>query len=75
MSVKCTAAYLVHVVRVMNMNSMRVVSQQEIEVAGESWASYEGPLRKNLSFRGSSRVFVQVAQKRLRFHGQLTTRH
>ena len=49
MSVRNTAAYLVHVVRVMNMNSMRIVPQQEIEVAGQLWAIYEGPLRKNLS--------------------------
>jgi len=48
-SVRNTAAYLVHVVRVMNMNSMRIVPQQEIEVAGQLWAIYEGPLRKNLS--------------------------
>jgi len=71
-SVRCTAAYLVHVVRVMNMNSMRIVSQREIETAGQSWAAYEGPLRKKLSFKGSPRAFVPVAQKWLRFHGQAT---
>jgi integrase/recombinase XerD len=67
-SVRGTAAYLVHVVRVMNMNSMRTVSLREIETAGRSWAAYKGPLRKRLSSRGSPRVFVQVAQKWLRFH-------
>lgn len=72
-SVRNTAAYLVHVVRVMNMNSMRIIPQQEIEVAGQSWATYEGPLRKKVSPRGSPRVFVQVAHKWLRFHGQLET--
>jgi len=72
-SARCTAAYLVHVVRVMNMNSMRIVPQREIETAGQSWAAHEGPLRKKLSFRGSPRVFVPVAQKWLRFHGQLAT--
>ncbi len=72
-SVRGTAAYLVHVVRVMNMNSMRTVSLREIETAGRSWAAYKGPLRKRLSSRGSPRVFVQVAQKWLRFHGQLAT--
>jgi integrase/recombinase XerD len=72
-SVRNTAAYLVHVVRVMNMNSMRIIPQREIEVAGQSWATYEGPLRKKVSPRGSPRVFVQVAQKWLRFHEQLAT--
>ncbi|MBZ5687745.1 MAG: site-specific integrase [Acidobacteriia bacterium] len=73
LSVRNTAAYLVHVVRVMNMNSMRLVPPREIEAAGQSWAAYEGPLRKKVSPRGSPRVFVQVAQKWLRFHGQLET--
>jgi integrase/recombinase XerD len=73
LSVRNTAAYLIHVVRVMNMNSMRLVPPREIEAAGQSWAAYEGPLRKKVSPRGSPRVFVQVAQKWLRFHGQLET--
>ena len=74
-SIRNTAAYLVHVVRLLNMNSMRIIPQQEIEVAGQSWATYEGPLRKKVSARGSPRVFVQVAHKWLRFHGQWRPRH
>lgn len=70
-SVRSTAAYLIHVVRVMNMQSMRNVSHREIEAAGQAWATYEGPLRKNLSRGGSPRVFVRVAQAWLRFHGHL----
>jgi hypothetical protein len=54
-SVRNTAAYLVHVVRVMNVNSMRIVPPREIEAAGQSWAAYEGPLRKKVSPRGSPR--------------------
>jgi site-specific recombinase XerD len=57
----------------MNMNAMRIVSQNEIESAGRSWATYEGPFRKNLRLGGSPRVFVQVAQGWLRFHRQLET--
>jgi integrase/recombinase XerD len=72
-SIRNTAAYLVHVVRLLNMNSMRIIPQQKIEVAGQSWATYEGPLRKKVSARGSPRVFVQVAHKWRRFHGQLET--
>src|SRR6266849_681781 len=51
-SVRNTAAYLIHVVRVMNMNAMRIVLQREIEAAGQSWAAYEGPLRKKVSPEG-----------------------
>ncbi len=72
-SVRSRAAYLIHIVRVMNMNSMRSVSQREIEGAGQSWATYEGPLRKMLRLSGSPRVFVHIAQAWLRFHGQLET--
>jgi len=32
--VRCTAAYLVHIVRVMNMTSLRSVGQEEIETLG-----------------------------------------
>ena len=70
-SVRSRAAYLIHIVRVMNMRSMRNVSQKEVEAAGRAWATYEGPLRKNLSVGGSSRVFVRVAKAWLRFHGHL----
>src|SRR6185503_1933781 len=69
--VRSRAAYLIHVVRVMNMNSLRIVSQKEIEAAGQSWATYEGPLRKQPSLGRSPTVFVQTAQAWLRFHGQL----
>jgi integrase/recombinase XerD len=72
-SVRSTAAYLIHVVRVMGMNSMRMVSQKEVETAGQSWATYEGPLRKKLRLGGSPSVFVHTAQAWLRFHGQLET--
>jgi integrase/recombinase XerD len=38
--VRCTAAYLVHIVRVMNMTSLRSVGQEEIDTAGQVWATY-----------------------------------
>jgi integrase/recombinase XerD len=72
-ALRSKAAYLIHIVRVMNMHSMRIVSQTEIASAGQSWATYEGPFRKNLRLGGSSKVFLQVAQAWLRFHGQLET--
>jgi integrase/recombinase XerD len=68
---RCDAAYLIHIVRVLNLNSMRVVSQMEIDVAGQSWATYQGPLRRKTALGGSPKVFIQIAQAWLRFHGQL----
>ena len=68
---RCEAAYLIHIVRVLKLNSMRVVSEMEIEAAGHSWATYQGPLRKKTVLVGSPRVFIQVAKAWLRFHGQL----
>jgi integrase/recombinase XerD len=70
---RTTAGYLVHIVRVMNMSSMRMVSRREIEAAGEAWASYEGPLRKKLNLSGAPSVFVRVAKGWMRFHGRLAT--
>jgi len=69
--IRTTAAYLVHIVRVMSMTSLRSVGQQEIDTAGELWAAYEGPLRRKLKLKGSPITFVRIAQRWLRFHGQL----
>jgi integrase/recombinase XerD len=69
--VRCTAAYLVHIVRVMNMTSLRSVGQEEIDTAGQVWATYEGPHRKKLKVKGSPIMFVRIAQRWLRFHRQL----
>ena len=51
--IRTTAAYLVHIVRVMSMTSLRGVEQEEIDTAGEVWAAYEGPLRRRLKLKGS----------------------
>ncbi len=69
--VRCTAAYLIHIVRVMNMTSLRRVGQEEIDTAGQVWAAYEGPHRQKRRVKGSPIVFVRIAQGWLRFHGQL----
>ena len=69
--IRTTAAYLVHIVRVMSMTSLRGVEQEEIDTAGEVWAAYEGPLRRRLKLKGSPITFVRIAQRWLRFHGQL----
>lgn len=66
-----TAAYLVHIVRVMNMTSLRTIGRGEIDRAGQFWAEYAGPNRKNWKTKGSPTVFVRIAKGWLRFHKQL----
>jgi len=72
--VRSTASYLIHIVRLLRMTSLRKVELNEIEAAGQGWAAYEGPLRKKLKRPGAPFMFVRVAQSWLRFHGQLATR-
>lgn len=55
----------------MSMTSLRSVEQEEIDTAGELWAAYEGPHRRKLKLKGSPITFVRIAQRWLRFHGQL----
>ena len=45
------AAYLVHIVRILGLNEFRVVSEDEIQRAGTTWAQYRGPLRLNQRLR------------------------
>lgn len=71
--VRSTAAYLIHIVRLLKMSSLRKVELNEIEEAGRGWAAYEGPLRKKLKRPGAPSMFVRIAQSWLRFHGQLPT--
>ncbi len=72
--VRSTAAYLIHIVRLLKMTSLRKVELNEIEAAGREWAAYKGPLRKKLKRPGAPFMFVRTAQSWLRFHGQLPTR-
>src|ERR1700686_1572873 len=71
--VRSTAAYLIHIVRLLGMTSLRKVERNEIEAAAREWAAYEGSLRKKLKRPGAPFMFVRVAQSWLRFHGQLPT--
>lgn len=68
--VRCTAAYLIHIVRIMQLSELRMVRREEIDAAGKEWAAYDGPLRKK-NWKGSPTVFVRIAQRWFHFHGQL----
>lgn len=72
-AVRNTAAYLIHIVRIMSLTTLRNVTQDEIDSAGKLWADYDGPLRKSLQWKGSPRVLAGIAQRWFRFHGQLVS--
>ncbi len=69
--VRSIAAYLIHIVRIMELTSLRGVESEEIKKAAESWAKYQGPHRRRPSGKASVYCFTNVATKWFRFHGRL----
>jgi site-specific recombinase XerD len=69
-SVRSAAAYLIHIVRLLELTSLRKVELNEIEAAGREWVAYEGPLRRHKP-PGAPITFVRIAESWLRFHGQM----
>jgi integrase/recombinase XerD len=70
--VRSIAAYLIHIVRLMGLTSLREVEVREIEKAGDVWANYRGPHRRMRAGRAAAFCFTNVAKKWFRFHGRLT---
>ena len=71
--IRTTGAYLLHIVRVMNMTTLRVVEPDEISRAGDVWAAYEGPHRQCPRMKGTPTQFVRFATRWFRFHGHLAS--
>ncbi|MGA8531166.1 MAG: phage integrase N-terminal SAM-like domain-containing protein, partial [Acidobacteriaceae bacterium] len=69
--VRATAGYLVRIVQVMGLTSLRNVELSEIQRAGERWADNKGPERIGKCQHTSSRTFAITARQWLRFHGAL----
>ena len=67
-----TATYMLHIVRVLELNELRVINEEEIQKGAKTWAEYRGPFRdcRHLDY-GSPKSFVTVARGWLRFHGKL----
>src|SRR6267378_3078280 len=70
--VRSIAAYLIHIVRLLELTSLRSVGVEEIKKAGECWANYRGPHRRRKAGRAAAFCFTNVAKKWFRFHGRLT---
>jgi integrase/recombinase XerD len=70
---KLVAGYLLHIVRILDMTSLRPVSEEEIRAAGNHWARYTGPNKRALSCRGSPRYLVRFATQWFNFLGLMPT--
>jgi site-specific recombinase XerD len=68
---KLAAGYLLHIVQIMEMNSLRPVSMEEIAQAGRAWADYKGPHRRYTRWRGTPRYFIRYAKQWFQFLGTL----
>jgi integrase/recombinase XerD len=69
--VRGDAAFLIHIIRVMKLTTMRDVELEEIIRAGKRWANYRGPLRKGGQLQTTPENFVRVAKAWLSYHGCL----
>ena len=65
------ASFLIHIVRTMELSSLRMIELTEIEQAGERWTNFWGPERSPTQATNSPIIFVTVARQWLHFHGQL----
>jgi len=66
------ATYMLHIVRMLGLQELRVVYEEEIKRGAELWAEYRGPFRDpGHSEYGSSKPFIKYAHSWLRFHGKL----
>jgi integrase/recombinase XerD len=70
--VRSVAAYLIHIVRILELTNLRNVEVEEIKKAGECWANYQGPHRRRKAGKTAAYCFTGVARNWLRFHGRLT---
>ncbi len=69
--VRAVAGYLVRIVHVMGLTSLRSVELTEIEEAGVRWADNKGPERIGKRPDTSPRIFALIARQWLHFHGAL----
>src|SRR5579859_528026 len=56
---RLVAGYLLHIIRILDLASLRAVSEQEIQAAGDRWARYSGPERHSVHRPGSPRYLVR----------------
>src|SRR5437660_2030584 len=62
---------LIHVVRLLRLEKLRDISQEEIQQASKRWARQQRSNPKAHSYGNSGSFFIYAAKKWLRFHGCL----
>jgi hypothetical protein len=66
------AAFMLHIIRVLGLNELRVVNEEEIQKGANVWAEYRGPFRDSKHNKSASpRCFITVARTWFRFLGVL----
>jgi integrase/recombinase XerD len=71
--VRSTATYLVHIVRILNLSSLRQVGLHEIKEASERWINYRSPERRSMGAGAPTtpKNFARIAKAWLSFHDSL----
>ena len=71
--VRCTAAFLVHIVHLLALDRLREVEEHEIEEASKRWVDYRSPQRRKTGVGAGAtpKNFVRIAKAWLNFHGYL----
>jgi site-specific recombinase XerD len=67
------ASYLLHIVRLMKLDSLRPTSRSEIDDASRQWATSASPHRAARQQQGSPVFFRKIARQWFHFLGQLPT--
>jgi integrase/recombinase XerD len=60
--VRSVAAYLIHIIRLMKLTTLRRVDLEEIKEAAECWANYRGPYRRRRAGMTAAFCFTNVAK-------------
>jgi integrase/recombinase XerD len=68
------ASYLLHIVRIMKLESLHPITAAEIDCAAQKWASDESPFRIAKHQQGSPVFFRKIATQWFHFLGQLPAR-
>ena len=71
--VRSVSGYLIHLIRLMGLTTLRTVTSAEIVKAGESWAACPSPDRGRRPGKSSTYALGYVARNWFRFHGRLET--
>jgi integrase/recombinase XerD len=66
---KLVAGYLLHIVRIFDRTSLRPVTTEQIQAAGDRWARYTGPERHTVHRHRSPRYVVRFATQWVNFLG------